>query len=453
MHRFKLVICVLLATAVDPFAGDWPRFLGPTGDQKSAETGLVESIPPHGLPIIFDREIGTGYSAPSVIGNQLVLYHRQGNQEVVEALNSETAAALWRYAHRTTYQDPYGYNNGPRCTPLLTTNRIYTFGAEGLLSCLDLSNGTLIWQRDTREDAEVPEAFFGVGSTPLLEGGRLIVQVGGQPNAGVIAYDPATGKPIWSSVGETNWQGQPMLGWPGERKVEWRRWDKQASYSSPVAATLNGKRVVYCLMRQGLVALDPIDGHVLFSRWFRARVDESVNAANPVVSGAEVFISSAYYRSGSVLLRSKTGQFQPEEVWAGLGMEAHWSTPILVDGHLYGFSGRNEPDARLRCVNWTTGEVKWDRDEHWEKHGPSQPNVFGRGSFILADGRLYALGEGGLVGIFRPTPDRCDEISRWQVPSLHFPCWAGPVLANGRLYLRSEDRLVCLDLRKPVTAK
>ena len=129
-------------------------------------------------------------------------------------------------------------------------------------------------------------------------------------------------------------------------------------------------------------------------------------------------------------------------------MEAHWSTPILIDGYLYGFSGRNEPDARLRCVAWKSGDVAWDRDEHWEKHSVAQPNVFGRGSFIYADGRLYALGEGGLLGIFNPNPTKCEEISRWQVPSLHFPCWAGPVLANGRLYLRSEDHLVCLDLRK-----
>jgi outer membrane protein assembly factor BamB len=200
-------------------------------------------------------------------------------------------------------------------------------------------------------------------------------------------------------------------------------------------------------MRQGLVALDPSDGKVLFSRWFRARIEESVNAANPVVDGAAVLISSAYYRTGSVLLEYVPGQPAAVERWSGLGLEAHWSTPVLLDGYLYGFSGRNEPDARLRCVEWKTGKIAWDRDEHWEKHSATQPGVFGRGSFLFADGRLYALGEGGLLGIFRPTPVACEESSRWQVPSLHYPCWAGPVLSNGRLYLRSEDRLVCLDLR------
>ena len=127
-------------------------------------------------------------------------------------------------------------------------------------------------------------------------------------------------------------------------------------------------------------------------------------------------------------------------------------TPVLLDGSLYAFSGRNEPDATLRCVELNTGKLLWSRDERWRGHPPqgvkAQPPVFGRGSLIHADGKLIALGEGGLLGLFNPNRERCEEISRWQVPSLHFPCWAGPVLANKKLYLRSEDRLVCLDMAK-----
>jgi outer membrane protein assembly factor BamB len=287
-----------------------------------------------------------------------------------------------------------------------------------------------------------------VGSTPLLEGGKLIVMIGGQPNAGVVAFEPETGRTLWESVGEKNWSGQPMRGWPGERTVSWQRWEKQASYSSPVAATVNGQRLVFCLMRQGLVALDPANGAVKFSRWFRARVDESVNASDPVVVGGDVLISGAYYRVGSVLLHLGADNQSFTETWQGPGLEMHWSTPIAVNGFLYGFSGRNEPDAHLRCVEFATGAVKWDRDESFAKHSTEQPPVFGRGSFIFADGKLIALGEGGLLGIFRPNAERCEEVSRWQVPSLKQPCWAGPVLADGRLYLRGEDRLVCVRLAK-----
>ncbi|HRI15060.1 MAG TPA: PQQ-like beta-propeller repeat protein [Verrucomicrobiota bacterium] len=429
-------------------AADWPRFLGPTGDNHSPETDLVDAFPTGGPPVVFDLPVGTGYAAPSVARGKLFLFHRLGSEEIIEARDPATGKTIWKFAAPTKFEDPYGYNNGPRCAPLIADGRVFTFGAEGRLCCLDLESGALRWQRDTSKDFQVPDAFFGVGSTPILEGGKLIVMVGGQPNAGVVAFDPETGRTLWESVGEKNWQGQPKLGWPGEAPVQWKAWDKQASYASPVAATLHGERTVLCFMRQGLVGVNPVDGSARFSRWFRARVDESVNAANPLVSGDDILISSAYYRTGSVLLRYGSGTNRLAEVWKGLGLEMHWSTPVLVGGAVYGFSGRNEPDARFRCIEFATGKVLWDRDESWPAHSAKQPTVFGRGSLIAADGKLIAIGEGGLLGIFRINPDRCEELARWQVPSLHHPCWAGPVLSDGRLYLRSEDRLVALNLRR-----
>ena len=408
---------------------------------------MITRIPKSGPKIIFDRSVGTGYSAPSVGHGRLVLFHRIGNEEVVEALDPATGAAIWKRGYPTAYQDPFGYNNGPRCAPIITAERVVTFGAEGKLTALDPATGEILWQRDSARDFEVPEAFFGVGSTPLLEGNRLLVMVGGQPDSGVVAFDPESGRTLWQSVGRSNWEGQAMLGWPGEPPVRWGEWWKQASYASPVAATMHGRRLVFCLMRQGLVALDPTDGKVQFSRWFRARVEESVNAANPVILGDDILISSAYYKSGSVSLRVAPDVTRFTENWKGLGLEMHWATPVLVDSHLYGFSGRNEPDASFRCVDFATGTVRWERDERWRAHTSSQPSVFGRGSCIVADGRLIALGEGGLVGMFQPDPKSCRELGRWQVPSLEYPCWAGPVLADGRLYLRGEKRLVCLSLR------
>jgi outer membrane protein assembly factor BamB len=273
--------------------------------------------------------------------------------------------------------------------------------------------------------------------------------VGGQTNSGMAAFDPETGRTLWENVGARTWTGQPMTGWPGDRTAVWRPSDKQASYATPVVASLHGQPTAFCLMRQGLVALEPGTGEVLFSRWFRAQVEESVNAANPVVAGDLVFFSAAYYRLGSVLLRVKPDRRGFEEVWRSPALEMHWATPILHEGHLYGFSGRNEPDARFRCVELLTGAVKWERDESWRPRSSPQPPVFGRASALLAGGHLLVLGEGGLLGVFRPHPGRVEELARWQVPSLHFPCWAGPVLAGHRLYLRSEDRLVCLDLRAP----
>ena len=129
-------------------------------------------------------------------------------------------------------------------------------------------------------------------------------------------------------------------------------------------------------------------------------------------------------------------------------LEIHWSTPLYHDGYLYAFSGRNEPDARFRCVELKTGRLMWDREESWPAHSTPQPKVYGRGSMIMADGKLIALGEGGLLGLFKPNMNRADELARFQVPQLQHPCWAAPVLANKRLFLRSEDQLVCLNLAR-----
>ena len=212
--------------------------------------------------------------------------------------------------------------------------------------------------------------------------------------------------------------------------------------------TIHGRRALLVCTRQGLVSLDPKTGAANFSFWFRARQDSSVNAMTPVVQDDLVFISSAYFKSGSVVLRVKPDGKGADEVWRGLQLEIHWTRPVLAGGFLYAFSGRNEPDARFRCVEFKTGKLMWDRNESWPPHSSQTPAVYGRGSAIMAEGKLIVLGEGGLLGLFRVNPEKPEEIGRFQVPQLHYPCWAAPVLSSKRLYLRDEDRLVCYDLSK-----
>lgn len=444
----SLVLCLSLAASSALRAEDWPRFLGLRGDGTSPETGLIEALPLVGPPLLWSKNVGTGYSAPSVVGEHLVLHHRLENREIVESMDASTGKTEWQHEYPTSYVDPYGYNNGPRCTPLLTPELCYTFGAEGRLICLDRKTGKLVWERDTAKDWQIPPAFFGVGSTPILEGDRLIVMVGGQPNSGVVAFDAKNGKTLWESVGEKNWQGLPKIGWPGEQTIQWQNWEKQASYSSPVATTIHGQRHILCVTRQGLVSLNPTNGQVNFSFWFRSRANDSVNAMNPVVQDDLILISAAYYKVGSVVLKVKPDGKGVEEVWRSTALEVHWMTPILHQGFLYAFSGRNEPDARLRCVELQTGKIKWDRDESWPPHSADQPPVYGRGSFVAAEGKLFALGEGGMLGIFRLNPEKLEELGRYQVPDLKYPCWAAPVLSNRRLFLRNEHRLVAYDVRK-----
>ena len=200
-------------------------------------------------------------------------------------------------------------------------------------------------------------------------------------------------------------------------------------------------------MRQGLVSLNPTNGTVNFSYWFRAQVNESVNAMSPVVVDDSVFISAAYYKIGSALLKVSPSNKDVTPIWRGTALEIHWSTPIYHNGYLYAFTGRNEPDARFRCVEFKTGKVMWERDESWRRFREGEAK-YGRGSAILADNKLIVLGETGLLGLFKLNSEKPEEVSRWQVPGLQFPCWAAPILSDKNLYLRSENRLVSLKVGK-----
>ncbi len=458
---FGLLVAVL-KFAANSAAADWPQFLGSNHDNTSSETGLLDAWSTNGPTQVWEKNVGSGYSAPSVLGGLVILHHRIGNEEIVEAMDAATGKTKWQHKDASQFRDPFGYNNGPRCTPLLASNFCFTFGAEGKLTCLSLADGKLVWQRDTAKDWNVPEPFFGVGSTPILEGGKLIVMVGGQPDSGVVALDPATGKTIWESVGSNTWSGVSTLTARAIKPYEWRGSEMLASYASPIAATIHGQRHLFCFMRQGLVSLNPTNGEARFARWFQSPVNESVNAMTPVVQDDIVMISASYYRIGAVALRVKPDGRSFDELWRSPQnsferdpatgaypepvLEVHFNTPVFHEGILYAFSGRNEPDASFRCVEFKTGRLMWSRNESWPAHSKEQPPVYGRGSAILADGKLIVLGEGGKLGMFRLNSLRPDEICSWQVPQLRYPCWAGPVLSQKRLYLRSEDRLLCFDM-------
>lgn len=449
----------LLLTPASGAAEDWPQFLGPRADGTSLETGLLEKFPDGGPAILWQKNVGTGYSAPSVRGGRLVYHHRMGYEEVVECVDAATGKEIWRHGYGSRYRDPYGYNNGPRCTPLITEERVYVYGAEGMLYCLDFKTGRKVWSRNTAADWNVPQPFFGIGSTPILEGDLLIVMVGGQPNSAMVAFNAKTGETVWENIGKDTWDGTHKIGWPGTPPMRWTGTESLASYATPAAATIHGKRHIVCVLRQGLVSIDPKDGALNFKRWFRSQVNDSVNAMNPVVVDDTILISAAYYSVGSVLLKVNPDGKSFEEVWSTdarrkvdrghePALEIHWTTPIVRDGFVYAFSGRNEPDARFRCVELKTGKVVWDRDESWHKGGSKTPDVYGRGAAIMAEGKLIILGEGGLLGLVKVNSEKLEEISRWQVPKFHHPCWAAPILSDKKVYLRSEDQLVCLDFAR-----
>src|SRR5688572_3075818 len=154
---------------------DWPAFLGPSHNAVSTETKLTRTLPP---PLVWEYDKGTGYASPAIAGGRLVFLHRLANDEIVECLHPETGASQWQFRYATAFEDRYGYNNGPRSSPVIDGERVYTLGAEGKLHCLDLASGKVIWKRDLRAEYKVPQDFFGTSSTPLVEGPLLILNIG-----------------------------------------------------------------------------------------------------------------------------------------------------------------------------------------------------------------------------------------------------------------------------------
>ncbi len=422
-------------TAVAPAApaadtgSDWPAFLGPAGNSTSPEKGILSPWPAQGLRVVWQKPVGSGYGAPVVSKGRLFVFDRHDTQNRLSCLNSCTGQLLWKFEYSTHYRDYYGYNNGPRCCPVVDGDRVYIYGPEGVLHCVRAEDGKALWKVDTRAEFNVVQNFFGVGSTPVVEGDLLIAQVGGSAKesdpsdfaslkgngSGVVAFDKLTGK------------------------VRYRITDELAGYSSPVLATIGGRRWCFVLARGGLIGFEPATGKVDFHFPWRAPDLESVNASNPVVVGDQVFISETY-GPGSALLKVRPGGY--EVIWSDAqkrprakSMQCHWNTPIYHDGYLYGCSGRHTENAELRCIEWATGKVMWS------KRGLT------RTSLLKVDGHLICLAEDGELRLLKLNPHRYEEVSRGHTDTLlQYPSWAAPILSHGLLYVRDEQRLVCLEL-------
>ena len=239
----------------------------------------------------------------------------------------------------------------------MTKDRCYTFGAEGKLICLDLKKGKPVWTRDVRADFNVPAGFFGVGCTPILEGNLLIARSAVNRTT---ASSRSTREPenrLEKCRSENLGRCDDRLADGAQVSLDGHRNGGQLFL--PIAATIHGRRHILCLMRQGLVSVDPADGHVNFSHWFCSRDYESVTAARPVVIDDKIFISAAYKVVSALLQVAPSGR-DVTVLWRNReNMLAHWSTPIVVGGYLYGFSGRHEPEGELRCIDLKTGRVVW----------------------------------------------------------------------------------------------
>jgi hypothetical protein len=379
------------------YAQDWPQHLGPTRNGVYTGPWSLES----NFKKLWQRPLGAGFSSVAVAGNRLIAFHRQGDEEIVESIDPASGKTQWKFAYVTGYRDDFGFSEGPRATPAIDGDRVYTYGAEGTLHCLRLDTGAKIWSVNARDAYGVRKEFFGTACSPLIDGPRLLMNIGGASGAGIVAIDKMTGKTLWKAL------------------------SSEAGYASPTIATIGGAKHALFFTREGLVDADPATGAIRFEHRWRSRSGASVNAAVPIVVGSEVFITASYGTGAALLdLSGKS----PRTVWSGDdSLSAHYATPVYKDGYLFGFHGRQEQGQELRCIEWKTGKVLW-----------SVPGLRA-GTVTLAGDHLFVLAENGDLQIAPASPKGFRAVKKLRVADGVVRAY--PALAGGRLFVRTETSL------------
>lgn len=398
----------LLATVQTANAGDWPQIMGPNRNGIAVGEKLADSFPAGGPKPAWEAKVGSGFAGVAVSGETLVLFHRLQDEDTLTAFHAVTGKQLWSQGFATRFQASIVTDDGPRAVPTIEKGRVYALAPNGGLYCVELNSGKVVWQRQTHEMFRVPDSYFGAGTSPLVEGKVLIVNVGGnRDGAGMVAFNLETGEVAWKST------------------------DEQASYSSPIAVTLDGTRHLFCVTRLNFVSLDPTTGSERFHIPFGKR-GPTVNAAIPIVFKNQVLLTASYGIGAElVTIRGERADID----WSDELLSSQYTTPILHEGTVYGIDGRQDGGPiTLKCFDPVTRKV------HWTQAG------LGYATLIGADGKLLIMQTNGQLRLAELTPVSYRELGSTKL--LTGECRALPALSGGRLYVRNESTLKCFPLEK-----
>jgi outer membrane protein assembly factor BamB len=382
---------------------DWPQWRGPNRDGISLETDLLKSWPEGGPEELWRIPVGAGFSGSSVSQGKLYTMWNDNNSQYLICLDALTGKELWRHQLGPAYFHSYG--DGPRASPAIDTDKVFVLGAQGKLLALNKNDGRLIWAHNLENEYNAKPPAYGFASSPMVRGDQLLVETGAA-NATFMAFDKNDGKLLWGS-------GQDI-----------------PAYCSPISTTIAGIEQIIFWSGRGLHALQLADGTPLWEfAWetFCPVTGVPLNTATPILAGPNrVFISSG---SGAALLQvgSEKGAFRTHTIWQSTKMKNTINSSVIFENHIYGFDG-----GILKCLDAETGEVKW------------KARGFQRGSLIVADGRLIVLGEQGRLALVQTDPTAYRENGRVQI--MNSRSWTSPTLAMGKLYVRNQKELVCLDL-------
>ena len=383
-------------------AEEWNGFLGPKRNGQAFPNIEAFVKEPQ---LIWSAPVGDGFSGPVVFAETVFLHHRIQNTEEITSFSLKSGKVNWKKSFPTTYKDDFSRGDGPRSTPAVNKTAIASISPDGILRALNTNNGQLLWEKDLVSEFESSKIFFGFGSSPLIIDDKLIVMAGGK-NAGCVCIDIKTGKLIWKS---------------GSFK---------GSYASPVVSKFANEDSVFLFHRDGLSILKLIDGSNIGMFHWRARFDASVNAATPLIQGDEIFLTASY-GTGATWLKFSLGKF--EKTWANdTSLSCHFGTPIISNGYLYGFHGRQEAGAEFRCVNLKTGEVLWAKDGK------------GSGNLIKFNNHYLVLAEDGTLFLNKFNSTKWEAVYSQKI--LNNPCRAQPAFTDKFLLARDGAKLICLQI-------
>lgn len=396
------LIYLLLIMLVSPSllgAADWPNYRGPDYDGISSESGWQATW--QGEPkIAWKASLGWGFASMAVEDGRVYAMGNVDDRDIVYCFDAASGEELWRHAYPCPRYDK-NHEGGPSATPTVEDGAVYVFSKAGDVLRLDAKTGKVAWHVNPARDLKLKELTWYFSSSPVIVDNLVILNAG---TAGV-ALDKVDGHVVWHNGNDAG------------------------GYASAVPFTWDGKRCVALFGARDLFVLEAATGKILAQAEWKTSYD--INAADPIVTGDKIFISSGY-NQGCALL--KLGKGEMTEVYSNKNMRNQCNCSVLWKGHVYGFDGQVGGRGKLTCLDLNTGEIRWAK------------SGLGTGSLMLADGTLVVLGEKGTLAIVAASPDGYKELASAEV--LTGKCWTVPVLADGRVYARNAaGDMVCVDLR------
>lgn len=390
---------LVLALAVPAKADDWPLWRGPQHNGISAEK--IEPWSGGGPPIAWKADIGLGFSSVVVANGRAYTTGHRNETDTLFCFDAEKGAVLWKHSYPSDLGDKY-FEGGTTGTPTVDGDCVYLLGRWGDLFCFGAATGKILWSLNLEKTEKFPIPSWGFSGAPFVFENLLVVNVG---DAGV-ALDKLTGKIVWKSAAQ------------------------ECGYSTPLPIRRGDETLLVLGSAKSYVAVNAKTGQEAWRvKWI---TQYGVNAADPVIDGDLMFLSSGYNKGGALF---RLGKGEPEPVWQGKSMATQMNPAVLISGHLYAVDGDSDKKPFLKCVEFATGTVKW-----------SQPFP-GGGAVAAAGSDLIVLGGGGELTLAPASPEAFKPAARAAV--LQGKCWSVPVLANGRIYGRTaEGQLVCVDARK-----